>query len=906
MRRRQPSVLLLLDRIRGHDCSSLSDGELREAMRRLQDRALEAAADSLLPECFAVLAEAVDRRLGVWRLFDDPPLSGPAGGDAGVVAEAFAEVSSQRRYRREGDIMLPAEFYRAARRQDEAGRWRFRATGEQLLAGINLFHGRVVQMDAGEGKTVAIAFAAALHAVSGRRVQIITANDYLAERDVALLEPVYRSLGLSAGAVLGHMEGGERRHIYRRDFVYGAMRELGFDYLRDNLKTAPADMVQQPHDVAIVDEADHALIDEAFTPLIISGNPMGGTRMAVRVNRAVAELIVLQGGLAGDLSTSAGAPAGGPVAETRVLATLLLAEPENTVLLRWFGAQPRLRRQAAGMAEDDSAALAADLYYAVHPGGPFVTLTEKGREQLERKLGSFNSDAAVDFAAQAGRGPGTRPGASTRSVARRYALENQVSQSLTAHLLLKRDVDYLVDDDGVVLIDPHTGRPKPDSIYQHGLQSAVEAREGVPVRPDAETLAQVSVSGYVSRYQRLAGITGTAATAAGEFHRKYGLETAVVPPASPSARTSLPVRVYLSLEDKLAAVADEVVARHRTGQPVLVGTRTVEQSEELSRLLERLGVPHQVLNAVTTHAEAAIVRGAGAFGAVTVATHMAGRGTDILLEPGLDDRITGQCVAEIGRLREDSDEEVGSVDINCPSPDQSEMLRARLQNSGFFQTGQIPGGCGLRVTPVDGAADTKHTAEFEFALGLCVIGTEVHDSSRITLQLSGRSGRQGQFGLSRTFLSLEDRLVNLDAEAILKLTGCRRTDASGRVFYEGREITRRIEALQANADREGEVRRAFIQDYTAELDRQTHLYHQQRRRVMDLASDPDGVMELCRTAAHRVAASSAAAHLRPDTDDDYALRFEALSEEFRLDYGVDCSSLYGLDSVPRLQESWIC
>ena len=940
MRRRQPPAWSLLSRIRGYDCSSHSDGELRAAVRRIRDGARSTAPGGLLPECFAIVAEAIDRRLGVWKLFDDPaPAGDPAGDtgsplalilsesgfsglkdeqdwatswksqnpdsdngfaialtrDAGFVAAA-AEVSRQRSHRRSGDILLPAGFYHAARSGDGEGRLRFRATGEQLLAAIHLYHGRVAQMDAGEGKTVAIAFAAALHAVMGRRVHVVTANDYLAERDSALLEPVYRSLGLNAGAILGHMEDGERRHIYQRSIVYGAMREFGFDHLRDGLKLSASEVTQQPLDVAIVDEADHALIDEAFTPLIISGNPTGGARMAARVNRAVAEMIGQQRELVAELAAEAGAPAdGGPASSTRLLATLLLAEPDDSVLQGWFAARPRFRQRAAALAEDESAALSSGLYYAIHPGGRFVTLTEKGRGYLERRLGNFHGDAAVDPGVTKGwdgRGP---PGALSRRAARRYALENQVSQALTAHLLLKRDVDYLVDDDGVVLIDPHTGRPKPDSIYQHGLQSAVEAREGVTVRPNAETLAQTSVAGYAGRYRSLAGITGTAAPAAGEFRRKYGLEVAVVPPARASGRCSLPPRVYLGREDKLAALVDEVAARHRVGQPVLVGARTVEQSEELGRLLEERGVPHRVLNAVSTHAEAAIVREAGAFGAVTVATHMAGRGTDILLEPGLDDRIAERCVAEIGRVLDDDDDTVGAVKVDCPSPEQAEVLMARLRQRGRFHAERTDDGCAITVSRGDSKVDGKDAATLEFALGLCVISTEVHDSSRITLQLNGRSGRQGQFGLAQTFLSLDDRLVNLEAEGILKLARCRRTDAAGRVFYEGGEVTRRIERLQAAADRESETQRAFTQDYAAELDRQADLYQRRRQQVMDAAGNSAAIERLWTEAAARLAARLAAVYLGPDTDDDYAARFKALSGELSQEYGVECPSIYGLD-----------
>ena len=869
------------------------------------------AAENLLPECFAITSEAIDRRLGAWRLFDDYPLV-DVRGDDGAIADAVAIVKEQRRHRLPGNILLPAEFYRAVRQQDAGGRLRFRPTGEQLLAAIHLFRGKVVQMDAGEGKTLAIAIAAALHAMLGRRVHVVTANDYLAERDAALLEPVFRSLGITSGAVPGHMEEAERRRVYARSIVYGAMRELGFDYLRDHLKTSTRERVQQGLDVVIVDEADHALIDEAFTPLIISGNPLGSTRVPVRVNAAVAEMVRLQREKAAEMATGLDAQGSRPVDSRRMAATLLLADPENAALLRALAAHPRLRRRAWLLAGEDHFELASELYYAVHPGRNQVTLTQQGQEFLERRLGPvFGGPDTADGNRPSGR-QRLLPRSAARQQARRYGLANQVSQALRSHLLLQRDVDYLVDDDGIVLIDAHTGRPKPDSIYQHGLQSAVEAREGVTVQPERETLAQISVSGFVSRYRHLAGITGTATTAAGEFRRKYGLEVVAVSPAHPPRRSSRPPVVYETREHKLAAVVDEVEARHLTGQPVLVGARTVEQSEEISRLLAGRGVPHRVLNAVATHAEAAIVREAGAFGAVTVATHMAGRGTDILLEPDLDARVAGQCAAEIARLMADG---TGSVEVACPSREQAELLEREITGGTALAVSRINGGRDLRVSVRDssslslragvevrpGLAERVGTsagtaAGMDFALGLCVIGTEVHDSSRIALQLDGRSGRQGQFGLAQTFLSLEDRLVNLDAEAILRLTECRQADSAGRVCFHGPQVSRRIQALQDAADHEGEVQRALMQDYAAEFDRQTYLYQKRREGLIGGGNrDSDALRQMIGDIVHRVASRLAGKHLGGDVDGDYAPRFRELQDELLRTYGADCAALYGSD-----------
>ena len=693
------------------------------------------------------------------------------------------------------------------------------------------------------------------------------------------------------------------------------MRELGFDYLRDNLKSDTAQRVQRPGlsgAVAIFDEADHALIDEAFTPMIISGNPTGSSRAAMRADRAVAEMIRAQQGVARELADELEASNAKPGEQAQTLARLLLAQPDNPALQRRISGNPRSLRRAWALAEEHDPEMTSKLYYAVHPGNRFVTQTERGRHFLEQRLGPFYDGG--DFGSiLPERDPSLMErrrlgGRVTRRLSRRYGMGNQVLQSLRARLLLKRDVDYLVDGDAVALIDPHTGRPKPDNIYQHGLQAAVEAKEGVRVRPDSETLAWISVSGFVNLYGQVSGITGTAAPAAGEFRRKYGLDVKVVPPVKPPMRVNLPAKVFLTREDKIAAVADEVASRHRMGQPVLAATRTVEQSEELSGELARQGISHQLLNAVTTHAEARIVRDAGRFGAVTVSTPMAGRGTDIMLEPGLNARLVQRCADEV---REVLIGGAGAVDVSCLSIEQAAALRAGLDASGMFHTADGPDD-GLRVTLRDGD-DRGETRRHEFALGLCVIGTEIYDSRRVELQLRGRSGRQGEFGLAQTFLSLEDRGVNLDAEGILKLSACRQADAAGRVYYTGPEVARRIERLQAAADREGEAQRGLMQDYAAEFDRQTNLYHQRRQDVILGAaklhphpfgklragsnSPPggDGILNVCLETAHRVTSRLAARHLGLDAGDDYPGRFARLAEETRVDYGLDCSGLYGTD-----------
>ena len=778
MKRRPRHISALLSRIRNHNFADYSDEELRDAFATLRNEGTGASSDTL-PMAFAIVAETVDRRLGSWRVFDadsvfDEFLKWTDEQDERFITNTLAYIAAQRRFRRDGDILLSAESYRAVRISSQASGLRFRATDEQLIAGIHLFHGKVVQMDAGEGKTVASAFPAAFHALMRHQVHVITANDYLAERDARLLEPVYQSLGLSSGPLLQHMEDGERRQVYRRDIIYGSMRELGFDYLRDNLKTDSRQRVRRAgqlgETVAIVDEADHALIDEAFTPMIISGSPSGSSRNALRVDRAVNEMIRCQRQRAQQLDCELDEADVGKREASLLAARLLLADPDNAALQRHVAAQPRSLREAWRFAADEHATLSDGLLYTVHPGNRFVSLTEEGRAFLEERLGPVYENPLAQPGATGLQSPTPiKTAGNVRRLSRRYGLANQVLQSLRAHLLMKRDADYLVGDDGVTLVDQQTGRAKPDSIYQHGLQAAVEAKEGVRVHPESETLAWISVAGYVSRYRQVCGITGTATPAAGEFRRKYGLAVAEVPPAIPTRRSVLPAKVYLSREDKIAAVIDEVATRHAMGQPVLLAARTVEQSEELSGELHERGIPHRLLNAVTTAWEASIVREAGSFGAVTVSTPMAGRGTDIVLENGLNRRLVGHCAAEVRRMLA---ADAGEVQVTCPSEAEAAVLRAELERSGLPGRAAVSEeGALVSVGAADGGAHRR----FSFGLGLCVIGTEVYDSRRTELQLYGRSGRQGEFGLSQTILSLEDRPVALEAEAFLKLQSCRTT-----------------------------------------------------------------------------------------------------------------------------------
>ena len=492
------------------------------------------------------------------------------------------------------------------------------------------------------------------------------------------------------------------------------------------------------------------------------------------------------------------------------------------------------------------------MLYAIDPDSRYVTLTESGRDHLVQALGSFYDGTALEAELDALRDrhdvplPERRKKAKEidRRLARQYSLGNQVYQMLRACLLLKRDVDYLVNDGSLVLIDRATGRPKVDFVYQHGLQSALELKEGLTPRPETETLGRITVEGLVKRYKYVSGMTGTATGSADEFQRRYGLRVVELPPSNPLRRVDLPDRVYLDNNDKTGAIVDQVIACRRVGQPVLVGTVTVEDSQQLSRLLREQGIPHNLLNAVTSDAEARIVRDAGAFGAVTVATNMAGRGTDILLEPGLNDRIARRC-----------------------------------------------------------AHDGESSEHF---MGLRVIGTEVNRTARIDLQLNGRSGRQGESGVTQTFLSLEDRLLGLHAGSILKMRKNREVDEAGRAFFTGKAVDDLIDSVQKTAEHEAEAQRGLMQDYASVLDRHTDLFYQHRRRVMEsdaphchsrVGGNPTGagLPQLWARLANDVAARLAADHLPEITLESYPFQFSRMADEIMLDYRVDCSFLKGCD-----------
>ncbi len=913
------------------DLASYSDRELRDALAWITARAETSGpetsdSETRLAEAFAIGDESIRRRLGAWRIFDpsfdrqdlelyfrltqsedqsDGQSAGAGPGPAGLDADGQIIVDTIRYVREVGqgrygwDILLPAGFYRALARKDPVGRLRFQATDAQILAGLHLFRGKVVELNAGEGKTVAAAFPALLHAALGRRVHVITANDYLAARDCDLLAPVYRSLGLTVDVVLGHFLDEERRHAYGRQIVYGTLREFGFDFLRDNLKMSPAEQVQGALQVALVDEADQALIDEARTPLIISGAPLVNRRAFDRAKKAVEELIARQSELARAYLARLDAPPPGRREQAELLGRALLAQPDDDGLRQWTAAHPRACRRAWSVIYPDGSdcpdpSLTSDLYYLVDPEERFVTLTARGLALLETRLGAFYAAGEKE-----NEGESEAASAFSRKRSLRLNVANQVYQLLRAYLLLKKDVDYVVTGEQVVLIDRCTGRPKPDSRYQEGLHPALEAKESVTVHPDCEALAQVSVQGFARRYSRLAGMTGTAVAAAAEFRRQYGLEVVAISARRPLLRRDLPGRVYATGAERLAAVADAARFCRQTGRPVLVGVQTVEQSAQVSRRLGELGVEHRLLNAVTGPDEAEILRQAGALGAVTVATNMAGRGADIILEPDLNRCIINNFRSLLRRRLERGN---SPVFVTCYTAAEADLLAGALAEDGELsftrrrrdRREELTITSALQASP--STAPATPSEPLEFGLGLYVISAEFNESPRVVRQLQGRSGRQGQFGATRFMLSWDDRLLAYRGRRPVGLAACRRTDAAGRVYFEGKPVERCLRRVQEIAEAEASAQRSVSQDYAAVFDAHADAYYRARCRAMAAGH----LFDYCAALTGDTARGMVERRFPGGDAVNYGHRFSRLARELQQWYGVACAGWRGrsLDELP--------
>ena len=610
----------------------------------------------------------------------------------------------------------------------------------QIIGGIILHQGRIAEMRTGEGKTLVATLPAYLNALSGEGVHIVTVNDYLARRDSEWMGKIYRFMGLTVGLIVHEKENPERKEAYAADITYGTNNEMGFDYLRDNMVVYKEHKVQRGHNFAIVDEVDSILIDEARTPLIISGRGEKSTDLYKMADRFASSLRC-----------------------TRIKEVQSKEEVDDLV--------------------DENCD------YVVDEKAKTATLTKSGVAKAEA---FFNVENLMD--------------------AENMTIQHHINQAIKAHGVMRRDVDYVVKDNQVLIVDEFTGRIMMGRRYNEGLHQAIEAKENVNVEHESKTLATITFQNYFRLYKKLSGMTGTAMTEETEFNQIYALDVIEIPTNKPMIRKDLPDVVYKTEQAKYLAVIQTIEECHAKGQPVLVGTVSIEKSELLSALLKRRGIKHEVLNAKYHDKEAEIVAQAGKENAVTIATNMAGRGTDIKLGGN------SEYLAKSELRRKGYTEELIAEATGFAETDNEEILQARAEYS---------------------ALENKYDEQIEpeaervrAAGGLFIIGTERHESRRIDNQLRGRAGRQGDPGASRFFLSLEDDLMRLfGGERLTAIMNTLKTPED--MPIEAKMITNTIESAQKKIEGRNFAIRKSVLQYDDVMNRQRELIYKQRNQVLD-------------------------------------------------------------------------
>ena len=679
----------------------------------------------------------------------------------------------------------------------------------QIIGGIVLHRACIAEMQTGEGKTLVATMPVYLNALTGKGVHVVTVNDYLARRDSEWMGKVYRFLGLTVGLVVHSVEPADRKKAYAADVTYGTNNEFGFDYLRDNMVVYKDNMVQRGHAYAIVDEVDSILIDEARTPLIISGKDEDSSAMYKRAD---------------DFA--------------KTLKKSVIVELDDKVA-----------------AEEQ-----VDGDYVVDEKRKTATLTESGVQKAEAYFGVENLADADNM-----------------------ALRHYIDGAIKARGVMHRDTDYIVKDGEVIIVDEFTGRLMYGRRFNEGLHQAIEAKEGVTVAAESKTLATVTFQNYFRMYDKLAGMTGTASTEADEFSEIYGLQIVSIPTNKPRARKDLPDSVYKTVNGKYNAVIEQVAECHAKGQPVLVGTVSVEKSEALSKLLKKRGIEHNVLNAKQHEREAEIVAQAGKQGAVTIATNMAGRGTDIMLGGNVIYMAKAALKKELAKeLTKDLDQR----------KDEYEHAKARAKANGTElptpPEADIDAKLEMLLTECDGHADTEDAeilnarkrfdelcAEFEPEIkreaeavreagGLFIIGTERHESRRIDNQLRGRAGRQGDPGASRFFLSLEDDLMRIfGGERVQNLMDTLGLEED--VPIENKLITNTIESAQKKLEASNFAIRKQVLQYDDVMNQQREIIYKQRQMVLNGEDISDKLHEMMRQSIDDACAN----YLNGETADDW-------------------------------------
>ena len=684
----------LVDRILSLEAEyrAMSEEELRGKTALFKDRLAKGETlDDLLPEAFAAIREAADRVLGM------------------------------------------------------------RPYPVQLIGGIILHQGRIAEMKTGEGKTLVAILPCYLNALAGRGVHVVTVNEYLAKRDSEWMGKVHRYMGLTVGLIIPGMESKQRREAYAADITYCTNNELGFDYLRDNMAIYKSDMVQRGHAFAIVDEVDSILIDEARTPLIISGKGEESTKLYEMADQFVSTL----------------------------------------------------RKQVFAKTEDKEVQDDYDCDYFVDEKARTVSLTARGIEKAERFFGVENLADAENA-----------------------TLSHHINQAMKARGIMKRDIDYLVKDGQVIIIDEFTGRLMYGRRYNEGLHQAIEAKENLRVASESKTLATITFQNFFRLYDKLSGMTGTALTEEEEFGTIYKLDVVEIPTNRPVARIDHTDVVYKTEAGKFRAIIRQVKQCHEKGQPVLVGTVSVEKSEILSKLLKREGIPHNVLNAKYHEMEAQIVAQAGKFGAVTIATNMAGRGTDIVLGGN------AEFMAMNDLRRQEIPEELLREANSYAETDDGEILEIRRRYEALLEQYK---------------AQTAVEAEkVRAAGGLMIIGTERHESRRIDNQLRGRSGRQGDPGESRFYLSLEDDLMRLFAsQRVSAMMDSLGIDEDTPI--DQKILSSAVENAQKNVESRNFRARKNVLEYDDVMNTQREVIYAQRQKVLDGESLRENILSMLHT-----------------------------------------------------------
>ncbi|ALG52897.1 TPA: preprotein translocase subunit SecA [Vibrio parahaemolyticus] len=672
------------------------------------------------------------------------------------------------------DKLLPEAF--ATVREASKRVYGMRHFDVQLIGGMVLNAGQIAEMRTGEGKTLTATLPAYLNALPGKGVHVVTVNDYLAKRDAETNRPLFEFLGMTVGVNVPNMPPQAKKEAYQADILYGTNNEFGFDYLRDNMAFRNEDRVQRERFFAVVDEVDSILIDEARTPLIISGPAEDSSELYTRINLLI----------------------------------------------------PHLQKQD----KEDSEEYRGDGHYTVDEKSKQVHLTETGQEYVEELLVKNGLMEEGD----------------TLYSPANISLLHHVNAALRAHVLFERNVDYIVNDDGeVVIVDEHTGRTMPGRRWSEGLHQAVEAKEGVKIQNENQTLASITFQNYFRLYEKLSGMTGTADTEAFEFQSIYGLETVVIPTNKPMIRNDMPDVVYRTEAEKFAAIIEDIKERVAKGQPTLVGTVSIEKSELLSNALKKAKIKHNVLNAKFHEKEAEIVAEAGMPGAVTIATNMAGRGTDIVLG--------GSWQAKVESLQDPTKEQIDAIKAEW------KKVHDQVLDAG----------------------------------GLHIIGTERHESRRIDNQLRGRSGRQGDAGSSRFYLSMEDSLLRIftsDRMASLIQSGMEEGEA-----IESKMLSRSIEKAQRKVEgRNFDIRKQLL-EYDDVANDQRKVVYELRDELMNV----DDISDMIEQNREDVLTAIIDEYIPPQSLEDM-WDVEGLQERLKADFDLDAPIKQWLEEDDKLYE----